>query len=247
MTRCTHPLLTFVAVLLGVAVLVSGRAGASESVLFPADGWGKEYELILTLGPKILPRDFETYYDACLDSFSESTRAELDVLRRYKSLRTAEQVEMILQERDFISPAKVFEAHGLYSSADHPAMESFLDAVNTDVSFFIIRDKKRFSRARPAQLAKDLDPVIDAPAHASYPSGHATQSYFLALALGGADPVNRDKYVALAKDIAWRRELAGIHYPTDSQAGFSLAQRLFDAFSTHEKTAELYRSAKAEF
>jgi acid phosphatase (class A) len=233
----------------GIVAFSGGNALARESVMFPSDGWGKDYELIVTLGPKILPRDFDTNPEsqAAPESFSYTTQAELDVLRRYKFFRTPDQVEYIKQEQDFISPAKVFEAHGLYSPAAHPAVEAFLDAVTTDVSFFIIRDKKYFRRARPAQITGDLFPVIPSPAHASYPSGHATQAYFLALTLAHLDPVNSEKYVALAKDIAWRREVAGIHYPTDSAAGFALALILFDEFSTHEKTAGLLAAAKTEF
>jgi membrane-associated phospholipid phosphatase len=73
-------------------------------------------------------------------------------------------------------------------------------------------------------------PPIQVPGHASYPSGHATQAHLIAkcvqLVLPAADamtaPLTAD-LDALAARIARNREIAGLHYPTDSAAGLVLA------------------------
>ena len=80
-----------------------------------------------------------------------------------------------------------------------------------------------------------LAPPIPVPGHASYPSGHSTQAHLVAacvkLALpaptgGTASPTTVALSAALdvlADRIARNREIAGLHYPSDSGAGVELA------------------------
>jgi membrane-associated phospholipid phosphatase len=73
-------------------------------------------------------------------------------------------------------------------------------------------------------------PPIDVPGHASYPSGHATESYLLAGMLAQVMPpaasteteVNNPDSTPLrrlAERVARNREVLGLHYPSDSKAG----------------------------
>jgi membrane-associated phospholipid phosphatase len=73
-------------------------------------------------------------------------------------------------------------------------------------------------------------PPIDVPGHASYPSGHATESYLLAEILAQVmppaastrtDPADPDSTPLrrLAERVARNREVLGLHYPSDSRAG----------------------------
>ena len=73
-------------------------------------------------------------------------------------------------------------------------------------------------------------PPIDVPGHASYPSGHATESYLLAEMLKEVMPVAASKendtgkpdstpLRRLAERVARNREVLGLHYPSDSAAG----------------------------
>ena len=85
--------------------------------------------------------------------------------------------------------------------------------------------KYKFDRIRPSRLCPWLMPPIEVPGHASYPSGHSTQSHLVALILsqvlplaGGSNPLP-----LLAKRIARNREVLGLHYPSDSKAGRILA------------------------
>jgi membrane-associated phospholipid phosphatase len=75
-------------------------------------------------------------------------------------------------------------------------------------------------------------PPIQVPGHASYPSGHATQSQLIAecVKLALPAPATNPLTAALSADldalatrIARNREIAGLHYPSDSDAGRSLA------------------------
>jgi membrane-associated phospholipid phosphatase len=72
------------------------------------------------------------------------------------------------------------------------------------------------------------------PGHAAYPSGHATQSFLIARCLaaaveGGPSALASEALDALANRIARNREIAGVHYPSDTAAGRDLAAQLFAA------------------
>ena len=92
--------------------------------------------------------------------------------------------------------------------------------------------KTKYDRVRPSQLVPALLPPLPVPGHASYPSGHSTQAHLLALCateilqatqgVGISLVLNR-----LADRIARNREIAGLHYPTDTAAGVDLASQLF--------------------
>ena len=105
-----------------------------------------------------------------------------------------------------------------------------------------MKSKIYFKRSRPSQLCPALLPPLAVPGHASYPSGHSTQAHLMALCmydvlagtpnanpwpaspLSPADANNwKIDLLALADRIARNREIAGLHYPSDSWGGVQLA------------------------
>ena len=86
-------------------------------------------------------------------------------------------------------------------------------------------------RPRPSQLCPALCPPIAVPGHASWPSGHATQSQLIALCMLDVVPTaSKGVWEADLRTLAWRiarnREIAGLHYPSDSDAGRQLATNI---------------------
>ncbi len=86
--------------------------------------------------------------------------------------------------------------------------------------------KKAWHFPRPNQVFPNLVPMIPVPMHPSWPSGHATEAYLVAEALGAAVPALRGPAIVLARRIAENREVAGVHYKEDSEAGRLMAQHL---------------------
>jgi membrane-associated phospholipid phosphatase len=105
-----------------------------------------------------------------------------------------------------------------------------------------------YKRMRPSQLLPGLMPPISVPGHASFPSGHATQSWLVSLCMQQALPgfnLSNSTHLPstptsgslcaaltpgltqLALRIARNREIAGLHYPTDSVGGRTLASQIF--------------------
>jgi hypothetical protein len=97
--------------------------------------------------------------------------------------------------------------------------------------------KLGFKRPRPSQLERRLVPSILVPAHYAFPSGHATQAYLVMEALisvfAGTSLVRIGRYEPaenlrrIAVDVAENREWAGVHYPSDSEAGKRLAKAIW--------------------
>ncbi len=93
-------------------------------------------------------------------------------------------------------------------------------------------------RPRPSQLSPALMPPLEVPGHASYPSGHATESYLISKCLArvmpaaastqydAADP-HSTPLQRLAQRVARNREVLGLHYPSDSEAGRQLAEATY--------------------
>ena len=71
-------------------------------------------------------------------------------------------------------------------------------------------------------------PVIRIPAHGAYPSGHSTEAWSLAFSLSDKYPKRKNKYYAIANNIATNRERAGLHYKSDSDYGKLLARKILD-------------------
>ena len=102
--------------------------------------------------------------------------------------------------------------------------------------------KNLYSRPRPSQLCPALLPPIEIPGHASFPSGHSTQAHLMALCMNdvfnGLPPQATmiDDLWTLADCIARNREIAGLHYPSDTDAGVAL--HLLGAFVAEQRRTD---------
>ncbi len=98
----------------------------------------------------------------------------------------------------------------------------------------IIRHYKNYyNRARPYQVAAALDIPFerfktDTAKTPSYPSGHTVQPVLVAEYYGKLYPQHRAGLLKGAKICGYGRVIAGLHYPSDYEAGVKLAEELID-------------------
>jgi membrane-associated phospholipid phosphatase len=82
--------------------------------------------------------------------------------------------------------------------------------------------KGLFRSPRPSELCPGIIPMIDPPATPSFPAGHAVQSYLISCLLAGSLP-NMPQLpktlFELADRVSMNRVVAGLHFPTDIEAG----------------------------
>jgi len=220
--------------------------GALIDIRYPDKAWSKMLLHMMEEGPLTLPKDFDTGLAPPPANDSLTTRADLDaMLEMQKTERTPETVAAIEIENQPPNPCWFFTEHRLMDRHDYEKFKLVFYVVR-DVSYFLLRDKYKFERARPTQLEPRLTHVIPIPAHGSYPSGHAGQSWAAALVLAAVDPAHAEDYKKLAIQIAHHREVAGLHYPGDSEAGRLLATNTVAALMKTERIKKLFDRAVEE-
>lgn len=229
---------------------VSGEEDVDiNAITFPQGKWGPSLLQAIDAGPKILRKgdkdDFVVAPPPANDS--EITKAELAQLHEFaKNERTEDAIARIIYENDGGKAHDFFMKEGLLDPANYKTTE-LLTMIDVDHTYFILERKMHFKRPRPSQLDPTLELVIDNPQHAAYPSGHASQTYMVALVLSEFDPENADKYKQFAIDIAHRREIAGLHYPSDSEAGRKFAVDVLKRLREEPVFEKKYQDAKASF
>lgn len=210
---------------------------------YPDSWWGSAYLQVLNYQPLIFSRDEDFGVKPPPANDSDTVREEIVYLKEVaKTERTEETLSRISWENEGVAVVDMFDHSGVYIKSGNENMTALIDMVNGDLLYFIMKAKQHYGRPRPNQIDSSIQTAIPNPAHAAYPSGHAAQSYMVALLLSYADPENRDSYIGLAKEIAHRREIAGVHYPSDTKAGQELAQAMFDrllALPDFEKKLQL--------
>jgi acid phosphatase (class A) len=86
--------------------------------------------------------------------------------------------------------------------------------------------KRQHYRPRPSQVCPTLFPPVVVPGHGSYPAGHALIGQLTSLCLNEVVP-NRDLALfELARRAAFNRVIAGLHYPSDCDAGVFIANQI---------------------
>jgi len=93
--------------------------------------------------------------------------------------------------------------------------------------------KNHYNRARPFQLARPLNipmyqPVATSAGTASYPSGHALDSYMIAAILGQKYPEQAEEIAAYCDKVAHTRVQGGIHYQSDQDISREICKKLID-------------------
>lgn len=181
---------------------------------------------------------------------SWATRGDIgEMLQMKNEERSPATLEAIDLEQDIETATFVDGTIAeLLAGTKYPLTARALGYAWGDLSVVIMQNKRHYNRVRPHELKEELAPTIEVPQHPAYPSGHATQSMFLALVMSEVNPSGRDQYMARAYEIAHHREVAGVHYPSDSRAGQELAQKFFNALMNGDPMfKELIENAKADF
>ncbi|WP_019025541.1 MULTISPECIES: phosphatase PAP2 family protein [unclassified Thioalkalivibrio] len=182
-------------------------------------------------------------------SRSVRTRSEINDLVALHSERTEKTLREIAYEDRVGSLERAFSRHGLLDHAvfARPALELARRVSTTDGIYFVFEEKKRHARPRPRHLSDDVRPVIDMPGHPAYPSGHAAQAHIIGLILSEIDPDHAEAYMGLARDIGIRREIAGVHYRSDTLAGIDMAEQVFERLMEHDQFQSDLASAEKAF
>lgn len=178
---------------------------------------------------------------------SAKERSELNELLRIQANRTRAQADRARRDAE-VSIFRFADALGNpsgFTAGNLPLTVELFQQVGVDESSVLRAAKHEFDRPRPFTVEPRLNPVIARPSSASYPSGHSTWAYATALVLADMVPERRAQILARADEFAHNRSVAGVHYPSDVEAGrlagTTLAAMLFDCvpFEKEEAAAKV--------
>ena len=129
--------------------------------------------------------------------------------------------------------------------ATHPASYLVFNMANLVATLVAMHFKGVHNRPRPSHVCPALLPPLEVPGHASFPSGHATQAHLFARCAKDMLPVGQQTGMgivlnALAARIARNREIAGLHYKSDTLAGEYLAGEIHKVLSDETKMPHPY-------
>ncbi len=147
-------------------------------------------------------------------------QAELEVLYQLQLARTPAQVSQahLIEAEDFFS----FGAAVLgpwFTATKLPQTATVLAHLGSDLDLFSRATKTYFNRRRPPFLDTRLQPCVELRDTGSYPSGHAMRATAWAAVLSSLFPEHAAAFQTRAAANRWGRLLAGVHYPSDVEAG----------------------------
>jgi acid phosphatase (class A) len=152
---------------------------------------------------------------------SAITRGEIELMLRIQAERTPDEIARARADASY-SVFRFADALGspdTFNAKDLPKTQALFRKVTREEGAVVQAGKRSFSRPRPFVLDTRIQPVLKEPTNASYPSGHALWSRVIGLLLADMLPEYRAKIMARADDFAFHRVVAGVHYPSDVEAG----------------------------
>lgn len=223
------------------AVLSAGFVGASEKLTF-GNQWDAFYKELSTEEPALMPagwRDMIRIPPPPDDAF---TRDEVEYIIALKPLRGQYQNQIDAQIADVVHP---FIDSLKLSEARTAALRAFWEKLVPDITRVHMHFKATFDRARPRQYSDQVAPSIEPPGHPAYPSGHSTDAHTLALILAEMWPEKKAQLLSIALKIAINREIGGVHYRSDTMAGYLLAEQIVALLPRNPQAKILIATLKA--
>jgi membrane-associated phospholipid phosphatase len=222
-----------------------------STVTYPDLAWDASLFGLTVLAEFVQPAVVGMDWAAVTNSFPffppvPNVMAELDELQMLAEYRPEVLSEALSQTTDMVG---FWAGLLMFSPYSHPHTFRLARTAIVVGEFLVMHYKRQFMRPRPSQLSPTLMPPIAVPGHASYPSGHATQAYLLSLIMADVMPdivktkfdkaptaialtPNDSLLDRLAERVARNREVLGLHYPSDSKAGQTLAGNAFTVLAS---------------
>jgi acid phosphatase (class A) len=110
-----------------------------------------------------------------------------------------------------------------FTGANFPATAAVLDRAGRAAGFAGDPIKFLHRRDRPFVHDDSIVTCIPRPTSYSYPSGHAALGFGWSLVLAELIPSRADAIINRGRDFTWSRVVCGVHYPSDVEAGRTVA------------------------
>ena len=145
---------------------------------------------------------------------------------------------------------------------EHPTTIRLISLAYATAGIVGLSYKLHYMRPRPSHVFPGFNPVLPNPPHPSFPSNHATQAHtvsrLLKKIIETVPPKKKgesasivpnglsEHLVMLAERIAENREIAGVHFNSDTLAGEDIAEQLVEKIYDHSVIAGMLDECRAE-
>ncbi len=178
---------------------------------------------------------------------SEAQKHDLDVVLHLQAIRTPAQAARAVADNDLSLYRIAGEVLGpSFAAGRLPKLDAFYTRLNLDTREIFFASKDAWHRARPFAASAEVNPVGEKPTSGSYPSGHATRGYLTAILLSNMVPEKSAELFARGREYGENRVIAGVHYPTDVEAGRISATVIAAAFAQNAAFMKDFGVAQAE-
>lgn len=175
---------------------------------------------------------------------SPAGMADLDTLLQLQKDRTpaqAARAQRVNSQSPFSFARPVLGEW--FSSRNLPRTKAIFEEINRESRAIVDEAKRVMHRPRPFARDGRVVPIVGRPGNGSYPSGHTADATVWAAVLTAAFPEHAADFQAQVHETMWGRELAGVHYPTDTESGLTLgtaiAQRMASSPAWGKAIAEI--------
>jgi hypothetical protein len=153
---------------------------------------------------------------------SPEHQAEVATLLHWQAKRTSEEAARCKSEEE-VNAFVFSEVLGdWFNARSLPLTADLMNQAYIDAKAASNGAKKKWNRVRPPLADARIHPCVALEKTASYPSGHATRGVMWATILSEIFPEHREALMARGRLIGEDRVIAGMHYPSDVEAGQKL-------------------------
>ena len=178
---------------------------------------------------------------------SAAQKRDIDEVLRLQSIRTPQQAEKAVADNSTSMVQVVGDVLGPAFTQDRlPKLDAFYKRLHLDSRDIFFASKDVWNRPRPYAASAEVQAVGEKPQNGSYPSGHSTRGYLTAIILANMVPEKSAELFARGREYGDNRVLAGVHYPTDVEAGRMGATAVAAAFMQNAAFMKDFADAKAE-
>ena len=182
---------------------------------------------------------------------SPAGQLDLQIIRDLQKNMTPERAKAVRGDL----PQDVYTVAGpvlgpTFTKEKFPLTGEFIAKVVKDASFGVGPVKQKYMKARPfkysAELATAFEDIAKSTGGATYPSGHSTTAFEVALILGTMLPSKRDALYERAYTYSINRVTSGAAYLSDAEGGHITATlAVYEMMKKPEFRAD-YEAVKAE-